>query len=149
MTAKTRGYYVNLGKEDAQAGNARSDKFGATSWQRSAYDNGYDFYLMDVAKQAAQEAPKAAQVEAKPTPAGLPRSATYHAQVKRLKAKGVKLVACSCPKCTKIIKTLAAPKGETWDSMAQCPHCETLFMKFTKGRLSWGVLPLNSMRPAG
>lgn len=149
MTAKTTTYYMGLGKADALAGKPHSGKYAPGSWQGSCYDNGYNWTKADMAKEAAQEAaqgkpaakPVAAQVEAKPTPAGLPRSATYHAQVKRLKAKGVKLVACSCPKCTKIIKTLPAPKGETWDSVAQCPHCEALFMKVTKGRKAWGILP--------
>lgn len=141
MTAKTTSYYIDLGKADALAGKPHSGKYAPGSWQGSCYDNGYNWTKADMAKEASQEAPKAAQVEAKPTPAGLPRSATYQAQVKRLKAKGVKLVACSCPKCTKIIKTLPAPQGETWDSMAQCPHCEALFMKVTKGRKAWGILP--------
>lgn len=89
MTAKTRGYYVNLGKEDAQAGNARSDKFGATSWQRSAYDNGYDFYLMDVAKQAAQEAQAAAQGKpaAKPEEDKSPYLRSLQSELKALRRK--------------------------------------------------------------
>lgn len=89
--AKTRGYYVNLGKEDAQAGKPKNNTFKAGSWQATAYDNGYDFYLMDVAKQAAQatqEAAKAPQEQPKPATKAQARKSGYSL---RLKAELVRL----------------------------------------------------------
>lgn len=128
MTAKTRPYYVNLGKEDAQANRPRDAKFSKSSWQAFAYNEGYS----DVELSRAKMTPPAILKSNSPLE-------TYKAQVARLKAKGVKLVAMSCPKCTKIIRTLPAPKGETWDSVGQCPYCESIFLKITKGRNAYGV----------
>lgn len=59
----------------------------------------------------------------------------------RLKAGGAKLVSFPCPACNSGIETLPAPKGEQWDSLSSCPHCEALYMKITKGKNAFGVLP--------
>lgn len=59
----------------------------------------------------------------------------------RLKAKGATLIKFACPACTKDIETLPAPKGEFWDTLAQCPHCEALYMKITEGKTARGEIP--------
>jgi Zn finger protein HypA/HybF involved in hydrogenase expression len=59
----------------------------------------------------------------------------------RLKAKGAKLIKFGCPACAKDIETLPAPKDEYWDTLAQCPHCEALYMKITEGNTARGEIP--------
>ena len=59
----------------------------------------------------------------------------------RLKAKGAKMIKFNCPMCAKDIETLPAPKGEFWDTLAQCPHCEALYIKITEGKTARGELP--------
>lgn len=59
----------------------------------------------------------------------------------RLKAKGIKLISFDCPSCAKAIECQAAPRGDTWDSMANCPHCDALFKHITEGKKSYGLLP--------
>lgn len=59
----------------------------------------------------------------------------------RLKAKGATLITFACPACAKDIETLPAPKGEYWDTLAQCPHCEKLYMKITEGKTARGEFP--------
>ena len=63
----------------------------------------------------------------------------YTEYYSRLKAKGVRLIKFDCPKCAKEIETVPAPAGEKWDSMSQCPHCESLFKKFTIGSRAYGL----------
>jgi hypothetical protein len=53
----------------------------------------------------------------------------YTAFVERAKASRTPLVKFSCPACRQVIETIPAPKGEVWDSLSTCPHCEALFMK--------------------
>lgn len=65
----------------------------------------------------------------------------YTAHNETLKAQGVKLVQFSCPTCAKSIDTRPAPKGERWDSLAICPHCEAMYMKITDGKKAFGVIP--------
>lgn len=57
MTAKTRPYYVELGKADALAGKPHDAKFSKDSWQAFAYKEGF----ADAERQKAGEAPKAPQ----------------------------------------------------------------------------------------
>ncbi|EPG9355252.1 hypothetical protein ACKU3Z_030060 [Pseudomonas aeruginosa] len=59
----------------------------------------------------------------------------------RLKAKGVKLVAFECPACQQSIETLPAPKGDVWDNLSECPHCNAMFMKITEGQKAYGLIP--------
>lgn len=59
----------------------------------------------------------------------------------RLRASGVKLVSFDCPCCSEIIDTKPAPKGETWDTMATCPHCEGMYKLFTEGGHAYGLVP--------
>lgn len=57
----------------------------------------------------------------------------------RLKARGIKLIAFACPECGESIETQSAPKGEVWDALSDCPHCERMFMKITEGGIALGV----------
>lgn len=36
-----------------------------------------------------------------------------------------------CPECGETIETLAAPKGDVWDTLTFCPHCNDMHMKIT------------------
>lgn len=141
--AANREYYVNQGKADAQAGKPAS-KFDNVSWRSAAYESGYILGLNEgkchkvvlADDKPAQEKPQEAQPVAKPVGEGL---AYYLAAVQGLKAKGAKLLAYGCPHCRKILKTLAAPQGDTWDSLSKCPHCDKVYMRFTQNRKAWGV----------
>lgn len=53
----------------------------------------------------------------------------YFQYIKRAEDKLSPLAIHTCPKCHEIIKTLAAPKGEVWDSLCTCPFCESVFIK--------------------
>lgn len=59
----------------------------------------------------------------------------------RLKAQGVKMTKFSCPSCAREIETQAAPKGERWDTLANCPHCDAMYMKITDGKKAFGLIP--------
>lgn len=50
-----------------------------------------------------------------------------------LKARGIPMTSFDCPRCGGEIETQTAPPGETWDTLATCPHCERLYFKITKG----------------
>lgn len=53
----------------------------------------------------------------------------------RLKAAGVEMYSYPCPACEGVIEARRPPKGETWDSMTECPHCKALFMAvYTHGK---------------
>lgn len=51
----------------------------------------------------------------------------------RMRDQGRKLVAYHAPCCKGLLETLAAPRGQVWDTMAQCPHCGGMYLKITKG----------------
>jgi|TARA_Y100001951_G_C11294393_1_gene274509 Zn finger protein HypA/HybF involved in hydrogenase expression len=59
----------------------------------------------------------------------------------RLKAQGIKLIAFECPACKQAIETQPAPKGDVWDSLAECPHCNVMYMKITQGKKARGLIP--------
>jgi Zn finger protein HypA/HybF involved in hydrogenase expression len=58
----------------------------------------------------------------------------------RLKAQGIKLIEFACPCCAEKIETRPAPRGEEWDSLAQCPHCDAMYTKITEGATAHGLL---------
>lgn len=53
----------------------------------------------------------------------------YFSYIKRAEERLAPLTSFSCPKCHETIKTLSAPKGESWDSLCTCPFCEQVFIK--------------------
>lgn len=53
--------------------------------------------------------------------------------IARLRARGDEITNYECPDCGGVIDTMAAPEGESWDTLSTCPHCEGLHMKFTNG----------------
>lgn len=65
----------------------------------------------------------------------------YQAAVEHWNKAGLKVVAFLCPECEEAIVTPAAPKGETWDSLANCPHCNVLYMKVTTHDTADGYIP--------
>ena len=58
----------------------------------------------------------------------------------RLKAQGIKLIAFECPACKQSIETQPAPKGDVWDSLAECPQCNAMYMKITQGKKARGLI---------
>lgn len=52
----------------------------------------------------------------------------YAAYVARLKDRNVQLLSYCCPHCQGAIETVQPPKGERWDTLASCPHCDEVFM---------------------
>lgn len=65
----------------------------------------------------------------------------YTAYNERLKAQGLKFLSFDCPKCGEGIETQRATRGDTWDTLSTCPHCEALFMKITTHKKAVGRLP--------
>lgn len=53
----------------------------------------------------------------------------YLHYIKRAESRRSPLASFACPNCHDVIKTLAAPKGEVWDSLCTCPFCEQVFIK--------------------
>ena len=69
----------------------------------------------------------------------------YQEYNERLKAAGVTLTAFKCPCCGEKIETQVAPAGERWDTIAECPYCNTDYAKVTKGERAYGA-PLTPRR---
>ncbi|MDX5979560.1 hypothetical protein [Vreelandella alkaliphila] len=59
----------------------------------------------------------------------------------RLRADGHKLLAFPCPACDQAIETQAAPAGDEWDTLANCPHCEAMYFKIVTSTAAHGVIP--------
>jgi hypothetical protein len=53
--------------------------------------------------------------------------------IAKCRAAGDKLVAYRVPCCGGLLETRAAPRGEVWDTVSQCPHCGHLYIKLTRG----------------
>jgi hypothetical protein len=53
--------------------------------------------------------------------------ATYNAWIARVPV--TKLSTFDCPCCAESVQTLRPPKGQTWDSLTICPHCESMCFK--------------------
>lgn len=70
-----------------------------------------------------------------------PGMQNYLSQLEQLKAEGCQLVTLNCPCCERPIETAAAPPGETWDTLTDCPHCESVFLLITEGPRARGVRP--------
>ena len=66
----------------------------------------------------------------------------------RLKASGARMLSFNCPACSQSIETQAATKGDTWDTLSTCPHCEALFMKITTYKTAKGLIPRIPEEPA-
>lgn len=54
------------------------------------------------------------------------------AHIARLRSAKVRILSYQCPKCGETIDTQAAPKGDAWDTLTTCPHCDDLHMKITR-----------------
>lgn len=65
----------------------------------------------------------------------------HDAFIARYKAQGGQVLALDCPACAEKIETPAAPKGENWDSLANCPHCHALYMKLVTHEAAEGRIP--------
>lgn len=55
--------------------------------------------------------------------------AQYLEYTARVKASGAKFLKFKCPHCSGEIETQRATRGDTWDSMTTCPHCEKMFYR--------------------
>lgn len=49
--------------------------------------------------------------------------------IAKVKAAGKKTLIYTAPCCGKSIEDPAAPKGDWWDTLATCPHCNEIYMK--------------------
>ena len=49
--------------------------------------------------------------------------------IARVKANGGKTLTFTAPCCGKPVEDRTAGKDETWDTLATCPHCETVYWK--------------------
>lgn len=65
-----------------------------------------------------------------------------HAEyIAKVKATGGKTLKYVTPCCGKGVEDPAAGKGETWDTLATCPHCEALYWKVTTSRKIVASIP--------
>ena len=65
-----------------------------------------------------------------------------HAEfIARCKQQGARVLTFDCPACEKQIETPAAPKDDSWNSMAICPHCHELYMKLVTDKTAEGRIP--------
>lgn len=55
----------------------------------------------------------------------------YHAYNDRLRSEGKKLLGYKCPHCEAELETQRATRGDTWDTLATCPFCGGLYMRWT------------------
>lgn len=46
-------------------------------------------------------------------------------------ARGDRLLTYTAPCCGRPLRDRAAPEGQTWDTMATCPHCGEHYLKIT------------------
>lgn len=63
------------------------------------------------------------------------------AHMQRLKVSGVRILKFAAPCCGESIETRAGQPGRTWDTLATCQHCGSLYLKFTTARRAWGAIP--------
>ena len=56
----------------------------------------------------------------------------YLKYIRRIEEQDRDLISFKCPNCHQLIQTLPTPKGEVWDTICTCPHCEKSFVKITK-----------------
>lgn len=61
------------------------------------------------------------------------RIAVHTSYFNRARELGIVLTAYKCPSCNSAVATQAAPDGETWDTLSECPYCAELHMKITTG----------------
>ena len=59
--------------------------------------------------------------------------------IERIKQAGKNVISYQCPCCGEYIKTQAAPRGATWDTLSTCYECGGLHMKITAGATACGV----------
>lgn len=57
----------------------------------------------------------------------------YTEYLEKLHNLGKRTTAYNCPSCNGEIQTQIAPKGDKWDTLSACPHCDALHMKITTG----------------
>lgn len=58
--------------------------------------------------------------------------ARYHKYIERMRAHGASLTIYKCPACGGSIEALQPPRGQIFDSLVQCPHCEELHGKIVR-----------------
>lgn len=61
--------------------------------------------------------------------------------VARLRAQGVKLLAYACPHCSFSIEVQRAPRGDTWDTLSECPKCGKMHFRVATHTKAKAVLP--------
>lgn len=59
---------------------------------------------------------------------------SYHDWVANMERRGVRMDDYQCPECDMPLKTVTNSTDVDWESLAECPHCESLFLKLTKAR---------------
>lgn len=64
--------------------------------------------------------------------------------IAKVKANGGKTLTFKAPCCGKEIEDRAGVEGETWDTLASCPHCGALYVKITTATEITGSIPANA-----
>lgn len=64
--------------------------------------------------------------------------------IAKIKANGGNTLTFVAPCCSQEIEDRAGNKGETWDTLATCPHCGTLYMKVTTEHEIVGSIPADA-----
>ncbi|ARF49795.1 hypothetical protein DSJ_10880 [Pantoea stewartii subsp. stewartii DC283] len=67
------------------------------------------------------------------TRANRDRLFAYKGWLNRENENGTPLVAYTCPSCLEKLHTVQAPDSEVWDTFSNCPFCQSLLFKVTKG----------------
>lgn len=65
----------------------------------------------------------------------------HNAFIARVKGNGGSTLTFTAPCCGKEIEDRVGVEGETWDTLATCPHCKTLYMKVTTATEIVGSIP--------
>lgn len=53
----------------------------------------------------------------------------HNEHIARLKQNGVRLAEYACPSCGMTIEVIMPARGQVYDSMVECPHCEKMHFK--------------------
>lgn len=75
----------------------------------------------------------------------------YHEYNARLREQGTRMLTFQCPNqgCGNDIEVQAAPKGDTWDTLTTCPHCEQMFFRITHHDRVEALFPQRPTQEAG
>lgn len=67
----------------------------------------------------------------------------HNEYIAKCAARGDKLLTYTVPCCGGEMQDIAAPEGQTWDTLATCPHCGECYIKITHHTF------IEALRPEG